>query len=177
MPLPSETSAEPESRLDEISTRWASISDPTQFVMRYSVAIERYLRRLIPNHEDALDVMQSFLLRAVQQGFPEASADRGRFRFYLKTAVRHAALMHHRQRTSERRAFESLAIALNQSGFDPAEEANQPLDFDDAWTSDWRNVLLDRVWNALAPATCLLHSTHAGYIVSTPCRWWLRVSL
>src|SRR5947208_16957069 len=88
----------PHSRLDQISTRWAVVNDPLQFMLRYGPAIQRYLSALIKNPHDVEEVLQDFLLRGLQRGFVRTESLRGRFRDYLKTAVRNAALTHYRRR-------------------------------------------------------------------------------
>jgi DNA-directed RNA polymerase specialized sigma24 family protein len=78
--------------LDDISTEWEVVRDPPGFVLRYAPAIQRYMRALIKNRHDAEEVAQDFFLRVSQQCFAHTRKEGGRFRDYLKTAVRHAAL-------------------------------------------------------------------------------------
>src|SRR6202007_2755458 len=80
------------SRLDDISTEWEVVRDPPRFVLRYAPAIQRYFRGLIKNRHDAEKVSQDFFLRVSQQCFVHTRKEGGRFRDYLKAAVRHAAL-------------------------------------------------------------------------------------
>jgi DNA-directed RNA polymerase specialized sigma24 family protein len=121
--------------LEQISTRWNSVNDPLQFVMRYAPAIRNYLGALIPNQHDADEATQEFLLRAVQRGFRHASPDRGRFRDYLKAAVRNAAFKHLRRRRN--------AISIDAVP-DPAAEVA-----DRIWLRDWHNCILTRAWRSL----------------------------
>src|SRR5438105_3561459 len=79
-------------RLDEISTEWTIISDPAQFVLRYGPAVQLYLTVLLRNRHDAEDVAQDFFMRITRLGFVHARRERGRFRDYLKVAVRNTAL-------------------------------------------------------------------------------------
>src|SRR5438105_15492605 len=79
-------------RLDQITTVWSMLGDPAKFIMRYAPAIQRYFVAMIPNRHDAEEAIQDFLMRVMQSGFVKADAQRGRFRDYLRTAVRHAAL-------------------------------------------------------------------------------------
>src|SRR5439155_1910921 len=79
-------------RLDEISTEWETIHDSGEFVRRYGAAVQAYLLALLKNRHDAEDVAQDFFLRVCRHRFVRANQDRGRFRDYLKTAVRNAAL-------------------------------------------------------------------------------------
>lgn len=128
----------PKSFLDQISTRWACVNDPAQFVLRYAPAIRNYMGALIKNQHDAEEAAQDFLLRAVKQGFHSASPDRGRFRDYLKAAVRNAAFKH-LQRRHAIPLGDALAVVLDHA----VQRADQD------WNSDWQRCLLQRVWRAL----------------------------
>jgi RNA polymerase sigma factor (sigma-70 family) len=126
--------------LDEISTEWSGVHNPQHFLLRYAAAIRRYLLCLLNNAQDADDVAQEFFLGVVQHGFVRADPDRGRFRDYLKVAVRNAAISHlrRRQRRPER----------GDTGLDRHAAAGGPSS-DEQWLTDWRGCLLDRVWRAL----------------------------
>jgi hypothetical protein len=144
---PFQTDAGPKSALDQISTRWSLISDPVQFVLRYAPAIRKYLEALIKDPHDAEEVAQDFFLTGLQRGFLRTDDLRGRFRAYLKTAVRNAALMHFRRRKSAR-----------NGGPDPAQlpdrgEARARAEAE--WVAGWRRCVLDRAWQALEhPQNC-----------------------
>lgn len=123
----------PRSALDQISTRWAAVKDPVRFLMRYGPAIGKYLGALLKNTHDAEEVSQDFLLRVLEHGFANADPDRGRFRDYLKRAVRNAALTRLRQKVS---------VPVTEGMLeDPAAE--------EEFVRDWRRCLLDRVWRGL----------------------------
>jgi RNA polymerase sigma-70 factor (ECF subfamily) len=129
-------------RLDDISTEWSIIHNPMQFVMRYAPAIQRYLAVLIKTAQDAEDVTQDFFLRVIQNGFIHVKRDRGRFRDYLKTAVRNAALNFlTRQPAAKQR---ELHAAQHAARGPAAPSADQQ------WLAEWRRCLLDRAWQALA---------------------------
>ncbi len=127
--------------LEEISTRWSTLSDPLLFVMRYAPAIRRYLIRILESSDAADEVCQDFLVRYLAQGFAHASPHRGRFRRYLKAAVRNAARMHLRHmRTASRHLTQPPARwELDQ------EAAPDTDTFEDSW----RSCVLERTWNAL----------------------------
>lgn len=131
----------PNRNLDQISTHWHSVNDPLQFVMRYAPAIQSYLLALLKNAHDAEEVAQDFLLRMQQHGFAGVKAERGRFRDYLKRAVRNAAL-NYLQRSKSRRQVD---ISLLQLGT-PATAASAD---EQEWLQEWRKVLLDRAWRTL----------------------------
>src|SRR5689334_2588024 len=83
----------PVSMLEQISTRWGSVTNPMQFVLRYGPAVRKYLAALIGDPHHAEDVGQDFFLRIVHTPvlMPER-ARKGRFRDYLKTVLRNAAI-------------------------------------------------------------------------------------
>ncbi len=126
--------------LDQISTRWPALSDPTQFVMRYATAIQHYLHALIKNPHDVEEVLQDFLLRGLLHGFVRTGQLRGRFRDYLKAAVRNAALDHLRKRTLPREPLLDLdKLSLGEDS-GPTQQT---------WVAEWRRCVLDRAWEAL----------------------------
>ena len=138
---PTPSKSQPKSHLEAITTRWALVGDPTQFVMRYAPAIKKYLSALIPNRDDADEVCQDFLLHMLAHRFAHANPDRGKFRRYLKAAVRNAALMYFRRRqaeTNSRERFVRLPHAEEGRGTEESQ-----------WTQAWRGCILERTWNAL----------------------------
>lgn len=146
---------EVKSFLEQISTRWTCVNDPSQFVLRYAPAIRSYLGALIKNQHDAEEAAQDFLLRAVRRGFHTADPDRGRFRDYLKAAVRHAAFKHLRRRQSV-----SLSDLENAAVDRAVELADQD------WDTDWQRCVLGRVWRGLERH----QAEHAGNLCHTVLR-------
>jgi hypothetical protein len=133
--------AEPKENLDEISTDWDLIHDSGQFVRRYKAAIEQYLYALVKNRHDAEDILHDFLLRVLKHGFVHVQREGGRFRDYLKIAVRNAALNHLQRKVKPQRgAMKPLPIR--------AADLSQPTT-DQQWATHWRHALLERVWKAL----------------------------
>lgn len=127
--------------LDHISTHWPLISNPTQFVMRYAPAIQRYAAAIVANPHDAEEVCQEFLVKVLQRGFTPECVTRGRFRDYLKSAVRNAALTHLRRQRSAPQNLDALADVAASDG--TWREADR------IWNEQWRTCLLERVWQAL----------------------------
>jgi RNA polymerase sigma factor (sigma-70 family) len=130
------------SRLEAIPTRPSLVQAAHQesalagaarnaLVLRYRKAIRAYLGRLLPNDADAEEVAQDLMVKLLTGEFARAVPERGRFRDYLKTAVRNSALNRLRQRTSARRA-----------ALDPAC-LEGPAALEEAWLADWRRTLLD----------------------------------
>jgi DNA-directed RNA polymerase specialized sigma24 family protein len=129
------------SRLEEIRTDWAIVRDPARFVLRYAPAIQRYLAALVPNRHDAEEVAQEFFLRVVQHGFFRTQQEGGRFRDYLKAAVRNAALSYLRRDRARR--------AIGCDAFAAGVPDKTLVAADRAWAGEWRRCLLERAYRAL----------------------------
>jgi RNA polymerase sigma factor (sigma-70 family) len=128
------------SRLEDISTEWDIIRDPAHFVLRYAPAIQRYLSALVRNRHDAEEVAQEFFLHVTQHGFFRPSRG-GRFRDYLKAAVRNAALNHLRRN----RAPKPIDFSILQDVVPQKTQATA----DQVWAAEWRKALLERACRAL----------------------------
>lgn len=137
---PSPADPAPRSGFDQISTRWTSLKDPKQFLLRYGSAIRKYLQALLKNPDDVEEIAQDILVRVVQSGFSRADPDRGRFRDYLKIAVRNAALT----RLRRRRPVQSADTALLQLADPDAHPAA-----DQAWLAEWQRCALKKAWRVL----------------------------
>lgn len=126
-------------RLDHISTRMASLHDAGRFVMRYGPAVQRYVLAILRDPHAADDVWQELVANLLKRGGAGTWPGRGRFRDYLRTAARNAAMSYLRS-TSRRPAGELPDDVADAAGTDPAGAA-----LDD----DWRRVLLEKVWREL----------------------------
>lgn len=135
-----------QSRIDRISTQWSIVGDVAHFTLRYAPAIRRYIESIVGNSAEADDILQDFLLRIVRTGFVRASADRGRFRNYLKAALRNAVRSHVRDR---RRRLDRAELVSDPHAPEVAEMVESPEAADEAWTVQWRECLLERTWQAL----------------------------
>lgn len=133
--------APPKSHLDDISTRWAIVHDPLKFVLRYAPAIQKYLQAVVGNAHDAEEIAQEFLLRMMERRFESVEPDGGRFRFYLKQAVRNAVRAHYRRRRPDSLSDEALAELTD---FTTAEAAAEQ-----EWLCEWRTCMLNRAFSAL----------------------------
>src|SRR5438309_157919 len=128
-------------RLDEIGTEWAIIHDPAQFVRRYAPAVQSYLNALIKNPHDAEDAAQDFFMRVAKNGFVRASKERGRFRDYLRTAVRNSAINFiKRQQGPKHARFDDVQHLTSDKAIRAADET---------WEAQWRRCLLNRASAAL----------------------------
>jgi len=127
--------------LDRISTQWSLVGDPCRVVMRYGSAIRLYLQALIRDTHDADEVSQEFLAGILAKGLPRADPLRGRFRDYLKIAVRNAAMMHFRRLShSKLRSLDGMERAVD----DRLDERA-----DAAWIEHWRGCVLAAAWRGL----------------------------
>jgi Sigma-70 region 2 len=141
MSQPSQAEPIPGSILDQIGTCWHRIYDLPYFATSYGQAIRRYLEAFLKNTHDAEEVTQEFLLRVHQQGLANATPERGRFRDYIKKAVRNAALNFLRHEHAAHRA----ALPLQPEALCDAKGVQT----EKRWLAEWRGVLLDRAWRAL----------------------------
>jgi DNA-directed RNA polymerase specialized sigma24 family protein len=130
-------------RLEQITTVWSMLGDPAQFIMRYAPAIQAYFAAIITNRDDAEEAIQEFLLRVTKSGFTNANSERGRFRDYLKTAVRNAALAQLRKESARTRHRQSLPAPA------PASASADDESLEQEWVAEWRKCVLDRSWRAL----------------------------
>jgi RNA polymerase sigma factor (sigma-70 family) len=124
-------------RLDHISTRATSLHDASHFVMRYGPAVQKYLLAILRDEHAADDVWQELVGSLLKRGGPGTWPGKGRFRDYLRTTARNAALMHIRK--TKRHPTGELPDDV--SG--PAERELE---------DDWRRLLLEKVWRQLDAA-------------------------
>jgi RNA polymerase sigma-70 factor (ECF subfamily) len=128
--------------LESITTNWAILRDPQQFVLRYGVAIRAYVLALLGKNADGEEVLQDFLVRIVAQGgFLSADPARGRFRDYLRTCLRNAAVSHLRRKPPDGVPLSSVDDPAILNSAERAAEA--------AWIDHWRQCLLDKAWREL----------------------------
>lgn len=130
--------SKPLSMLEQISTCWPMINNPVQFVMRYARAIQKYVAALVRDQHDAEEVAQDFLVKVFDKGFCPENVSRGRFRDYLKAAVRYVTLSYLRKRHPVQIDDEQL-----ESLAQPESSADQE------WSKQWRECVLDRAWQSL----------------------------
>jgi hypothetical protein len=109
-------------------------------VLRYARAIRRYVGGLVADNAGADDLAQEVLVRLLQGDFAGADPNRGRFRDLLKTAVRNL-VRNHWDRQKRRRPADRDVDELADAGADR---------LDAAWAAEWRSLVLDHAWSALA---------------------------
>ncbi|MFM7071456.1 MAG: RNA polymerase sigma factor [Planctomycetota bacterium] len=126
--------------LDVISTRWSQVDNPPQFVKRYAPAIRRYLVAILKDMDAAEEVSQDFLVRVLDKSFQVDRIKSGRFRDYLKAALRNTAMSYLRRKPLPKANTTELECLVS-----PAQDSRE----DPQWTANWRKCIIERVWSAL----------------------------
>jgi RNA polymerase sigma factor (sigma-70 family) len=137
-----------ETHLSQISTQWSLVEQAHQaepaarpaqerLLTRYYPAVYRFLRHLTGDAEAAQDLGQDFAVRFLRGDFRHARPEHGRFRDYLKAALRHLTADAHRRRLK-------AAHLDSLPGLDPAAP-----DVTEGLTDFWRRELLNRAWEEL----------------------------
>lgn len=140
-------------RIDAISTRWSILRlahgthpDTTKarqmLVLRYSSAIRRYVGAIVRQGEDADELSQEVVLRLMRGDFAGADPTKGRFRDFLKMAVRN--MIHNHWTKSARRLTEVLAS-------DPLSFDNEK---DQAWLGVWQKSIIDHALESCKDDEC-----------------------
>jgi len=141
-------------RLSQIETLWSVVrqahsreSEETsaaraQLIERYNDMIQRYLMDCLKDRDAVDEVFQEFSLRFVSGDFSNVTADKGRFRSYIKTAIYHLIVEFGRRRKKY------AAAALEHESV-LAGTAEDSLQLESQFQTSWRDSLLSRSWEAL----------------------------
>jgi RNA polymerase sigma-70 factor (ECF subfamily) len=143
-------------RLSRIQTLWSKILDgrpgadapqadaqQKQLLLRYYGAAYRYLLAIVRESQAAEELAQDFAVRFMRGEFRQADPERGRFRDFLKTALRNLARDHWRKQQRAREHQPESFSAVEPPA--PPDEAG-----DAQFVADWRDELLEKTWEALA---------------------------
>lgn len=163
--------SESDARLSRISTQWNLVAQAHReqgdvrceaqrlLLQRYCGAVYHYFLTAVRDADAAEELSQEFALRFVRGDFRRASEERGRFRDFVRTSLRHLIVdLHRHQRRLPRQM-------VDDSGLAPAV----PPDTDAAdrqFVHHWREALLNRVWEALAG-----HEKETGQLFHTVLLW------
>jgi RNA polymerase sigma factor (sigma-70 family) len=149
------SSDETSRRLSRIQTHWTAVFQAhggqggavaeakQELLLRYHGAVFRYLVAMLRDPVAAEELTQEFAVRFLRGDFRRADPERGRFRDFLKTAVRRLAIDYWQRQAREKQARplpeESLlAGAASDAGSD------------EAFLKGWREELLAHAWESLA---------------------------
>jgi len=115
-----------------------------KLLLRYYGAVYRYLRGMVRDAAVAEELSQDFVVRFLRGDFRQANPQRGRFRDFLKVALRHLVIDHWRQAAQHKKVAQPLPDeALPLAAQTEAES-------DATFLAGWREELLARTWEALA---------------------------
>jgi RNA polymerase sigma-70 factor (ECF subfamily) len=146
-----------ESHLSRIDTQWTMVFRAHQgpsdaaaeaqrtLMLRYRGAVHRYLLASLHDPEAAEELSQEFALRFLRGDFRNADPGRGRFRDFIKRAIYHLIVDHHRAR--KRRPG-----SLPDECAEVADEDETPpslQEHDERFRQSWRAELMGKAWAEL----------------------------
>jgi RNA polymerase sigma-70 factor (ECF subfamily) len=145
-------------RLSQLSTEWTLVFQAqkgtpeevgeaqVELMGRYAGAVHRYLLGALRDPESVAELDQEFALRFIRGDFHRADPARGRFRDFVKQALRNLMIDYLRRAKVRPRTlgddFPDLAESANPDSQDGA--------FDRHFLGSWRSELMSRAWDALA---------------------------
>jgi len=142
-------------RLSELSTQWTmlfqahhgtpeQVSDALRMLMlRYEGAVHRYFLRVVGDPDVASELDQEFALRFLKGKFLRYDPKLGRFRDYVKRAIRNMMHDHYRKKGKTRGLDTDEEITIVDDSETPPDVLERQL------IAAWRDELLDRAWSAL----------------------------
>jgi len=113
---------------------------------RYRPALVAFFRAEGHRSEECEDLVQSFLARWSERGMPGADPERGRFRAYLRGALRHFAANRRREALARKRGGRASHTEIPEEGLIDRREPTPEQAFDAAW----KRELVARALDALA---------------------------
>jgi|SRR6516162_2769746 RNA polymerase sigma-70 factor (ECF subfamily) len=143
------------SRLSSIESHWtllfqahksngdARLEAQKQLLLRYYGAVYRYLLGTVRDADAAQELTQDFAVRFLRGDFRGADPGRGRFRDFLKAALRHLAHDYWRKQGKAAR------LVGEDQGLEAATESTADSGFDRQFLEKWREELLSRTWEGL----------------------------
>jgi RNA polymerase sigma-70 factor (ECF subfamily) len=144
-------------RLSQINTRWSMVlrakqgpgaavsSAQEQLLEQYGGAVYHYLLGMVHDANAAEDLSQEFALRFLRGAFRHVTPERGRFRDFLKAALRHLVVDHYRDQ-------QILPRALPIGDWEAAACGDRDAGPDASFLAVWRDELLAQAWAKLAAA-------------------------
>ena len=122
---------------------------------RYAGAVHRYLLGALRDADAADELFQEFALRFLRGAFKNASAERGRFRDFVKTALFHLIVDYQKRRQTRP---EPLLPGLHEPVVSPSNRVESEQEF----LESWREELMERTWLALAEFEQQWRAAQAG---------------
>lgn len=107
-----------------------------------------FVRGLGRSHEDAQDLTQAFFQQMIHDGKHAAiQRDRGRFRTWLLTSLKHFMISEHRRDTAQKRGGGTTPVPLDDAFVDPALASHDSPDL--AYERKWAHTVLARAMQHL----------------------------
>jgi RNA polymerase sigma factor (sigma-70 family) len=125
-----------------------------QLALRYRAAIRSYVGALVKDQQEADEVAQEVLLRMLRGDFAGADPERGRFRDFLKVAVRNMVRSHWARKQRREGPVDPTWLAATAADVSPA---------DIELTAAWRRSVLQVTLSALDQH----QRSHAGNVFGT----------
>jgi len=119
---------------------------------RYYEPLYTYLRRRGQTAEDAQDLMQGFVARAIEKDIlRHADPSRGKFRAFLLTALKHYAANEHTRATADKRGGNQPALPLDLEAAEGRyrHEPRDDLTPERLYDRRWALAVLERALSAL----------------------------
>ena len=123
-----------------------------QLCQRYWLPLHAYVRRRITNVEDARDLTQAFFTHLLEKNtVSHAMPERGRFRSFLLTAVKHFLINDHERQQAQKRCGGMKRLALDfESGesrlsIEPAHEETPERIFERQWVLTLLETVMRRL--------------------------------
>lgn len=111
-----------------------------ELVLKYRRAIRSYLGAILRDDHAADELTQDVVVRLLSGTFASAAPENGRFRNYLKVAVRNIARSYWQTRLRDGKlALDASVVAVAKE-----DAADDPV-----WDYDWRSAVLHAAWRAL----------------------------
>jgi RNA polymerase sigma-70 factor (ECF subfamily) len=141
-------------RLSQLKTEWTLLFQAhggqgdaaavtRQLLLRYYGAAYRYLCGTLHDEAAAQELTQEFAVRFLRGDFRRADPGRGRFRDFLKTALRHLVIDHWRTQKKDLPPLPPDSALAGAAGPDAGDRLDE--DFREKWCEE----LLAQTWEAL----------------------------
>jgi RNA polymerase sigma factor (sigma-70 family) len=113
-------------------------------LLRYYGAVYRYLVGTLRDAAAAEELTQDFAVRFLRGDFHRANPERGRFRDFVKTALRHLAMDYWRKKEKAPAPLQQDAAEARSMISEDERRMDRP------FMEKWREELLSRAWEELA---------------------------
>ena len=152
----------PRRHRDMDSTRWSVVlaaGDADSEIARtafeslcelYWYPVYAFVRRRVPSADEAQDLTQDFFAKVLEKNyFADADPDRGRFRAFLLTAVKHFLANHWQKEKALKRGGGRTAYSFDfkegesRYGLEPATNRTAEVLFDEEWAVTLVNHVLE----------------------------------